>query len=84
MLPSRCRSWARNAELSTSHADAEEDYYAELELDDIPRGKYDFDVAGHYSRPDVFQLSVNENPQNPVSEHGVVNAFAEVHVTNEA
>jgi nitrilase len=27
---------------------------------DIGRGKFDFDVAGHYSRPHVFQLSVNE------------------------
>jgi nitrilase len=39
---------------------------AELDLDEIARGKYDFDVAGHYSRPDVFQLSVNERPQKPV------------------
>jgi nitrilase len=40
---------------------------AELDLDEIARGKYDFDVAGHYSRPDVFQLSVNERPLKPVS-----------------
>jgi len=38
-----------------------------LDLDDITRGKYDFDVAGHYARPDVFHLSVNENPQRPVA-----------------
>jgi nitrilase len=41
--------------------------HAELDLDDIARGKYDFDVAGHYARPDVFQLSVNDNPQRPVT-----------------
>jgi nitrilase len=35
---------------------------ADLDLDDIGRGKFDFDVAGHYSRPDVFQLVVNEAP----------------------
>jgi nitrilase len=63
--------------------DEETTLHAELDLDDIPRGKYDFDVAGHYARPDVFQLSVNENPQHPVSEHGLVNAFAEVHGTDE-
>jgi nitrilase len=39
---------------------------AELDLDEITRGKYDFDVAGHYSRPDIFQLSVDERPQKPV------------------
>ncbi len=35
---------------------------ADLDLDDIARGKFDLDVAGHYARPDVFQLSVNERP----------------------
>jgi len=39
---------------------------AVLDLDDIGRGKFDFDVAGHYSRPDVFQLIVNEAPMLPV------------------
>jgi nitrilase len=28
--------------------------YADVDLDDISRGKFDLDVAGHYSRPDVF------------------------------
>lgn len=27
---------------------------AELDLEDIPRAKLDFDVVGHYSRPDIF------------------------------
>jgi predicted amidohydrolase len=27
---------------------------ASLDLDEIPRGKFDLDVAGHYNRPDVF------------------------------
>jgi nitrilase len=39
---------------------------AELDLGEIGRGKFDFDVAGHYSRPDVFQLVVNEAPMPPV------------------
>lgn len=33
--------------------------YAEIDLGEIPRAKFDFDVTGHYSRPDIFQLSVN-------------------------
>ena len=35
---------------------------AELDLNEIPKGKYDFDVAGHYARPDVFRLHVNTRP----------------------
>ena len=30
------------------------------------QGKYDFDVVGHYARPDVFSLHINEQPQSPV------------------
>ncbi len=39
---------------------------AEIDLDEIPRAKYDFDVTGHYARPDVFRLHVNEQPMPPV------------------
>ena len=34
--------------------------YAELDMAEIVRGKFDFDVVGHYARPDVFKLEVNE------------------------
>lgn len=43
---------------------------AELDLDDIVRGKFDFDAVGHYARPDIFQLSVNEGAHLPVSTSG--------------
>ena len=33
---------------------------ADLDLDALTRAKFDFDVAGHYARPDVFSLMVNE------------------------
>jgi nitrilase len=39
---------------------------AELDMREITRGKFDFDVTGHYARPDVFRLQVNEQPQSPV------------------
>ena len=39
---------------------------AELDMNDITRGKYDFDVTGHYARPDIFKLLVNEAPTNAV------------------
>ena len=29
---------------------------AEIDLDEIAKGKFDLDVAGHYNRPDVFRL----------------------------
>jgi nitrilase len=40
---------------------------AELDRRLIPRGKYDLDVVGHYSRPDVFSLSVDTMPKHAVS-----------------
>jgi nitrilase len=43
--------------------------YATLDLAEVARSKFDFDVVGHYARPDVFQLVVNEQPANSVSYH---------------
>jgi nitrilase len=40
---------------------------AELDLEALPRAKLDFDVAGHYARPDVFSLTVNESAQHAVA-----------------
>jgi len=39
--------------------------YAELDLAEVAQSKFDFDVTGHYARPDVFQLWVNERPALP-------------------
>ncbi len=33
--------------------------YANLDLVEVARGKFDFDVVGHYARPDVFRFEVN-------------------------
>ena len=40
---------------------------AEIDLDRIAAGKFDLDVVGHYARPDLFRLEVNQAPQRPVS-----------------
>jgi nitrilase len=42
---------------------------AEIDLGEIARARLDFDVVGHYSRPDVFQLSVDETARQPVTFH---------------
>jgi nitrilase len=47
--------------------DGEDIVYADLDLREIIRGKYDFDVVGHYARPDVFLLKVDEGKKQPVS-----------------
>jgi nitrilase len=39
---------------------------AEIDLGEIPGAKYDLDVVGHYARPDIFQLHVNEKATPPV------------------
>ncbi len=52
--------------LAGPHFDGEAILTADLDLAEIPRGKYDFDVAGHYARPDVFRLYVDERQQNAV------------------
>ncbi|MFV2006170.1 MAG: carbon-nitrogen hydrolase family protein [Longimicrobiales bacterium] len=38
----------------------------DLDMGDVVRGKFDFDVVGHYARPDVFRLTVDEAPKAPV------------------
>ncbi len=40
--------------------------YADLDLGEVARSRLDFDVVGHYARPDVFQLIVDERPKLPV------------------
>jgi nitrilase len=40
---------------------------ADLDRADLARAKFDFDVVGHYARPDVFRLTVNESAAKPVT-----------------
>jgi nitrilase len=48
--------------------DEESVLYADLDMSEIVRAKVDFDVVGHYARPDVFQLTVNEQAALPVKK----------------
>ena len=45
--------------------DAEGMLVAELDLAEVARGKFDLDVVGHYARPDVFQLVIDDEPKPP-------------------
>jgi hypothetical protein len=49
--------------------DGEAILVAEIDRAQIVRGKYDLDVVGHYARPDIFQLQVDERPKQPVTIH---------------
>jgi hypothetical protein len=40
---------------------------ADVVLAETLRGKFDFDIAGHYSRPDLFTLRVDRRPQEAVT-----------------
>ena len=33
----------------------------------LPKAKFDFDAVGHYSRPDIFRLMVDDQPKPPVA-----------------
>jgi nitrilase len=50
---------------------AEQTLVTEIDLGEIVRGKFDLDVVGHSSRPDVFELRVNEREKRGIGEGGV-------------
>lgn len=39
---------------------------ATVDIDELVRARYDFDVVGHYARPDVFTLEVDERARQTV------------------
>lgn len=46
--------------------DKEEILIADLDMNMLAEARMDFDPVGHYARPDIFKLYVNETPQKHV------------------
>jgi nitrilase len=44
--------------------------YADLDRREVIRSKVDLDVVGHYARPDVLRLLVDERPKPPLTGEG--------------
>ena len=40
---------------------------AEIDMNDVIKARYDLDVVGHYSRPDIFSLRVDQTPRDGVT-----------------
>jgi nitrilase len=53
--------------LAGPNTDGEAILVAEIDRAQIVRGKFDLDVVGHYARPDIFQLHVDERAKQPVT-----------------
>jgi nitrilase len=58
--------------LAGPNLDSEAILIAEIDRAQIVRGKYDLDVVGHYARPDIFQLHVDERPKQSVTTHSEI------------
>lgn len=48
--------------------DKEDILIADLDLSLIIQSRFDFDVTGHYARPDIFQLIINEEKQENIKK----------------
>ena len=53
-------------ELAGPLYDKEDILYADLDLAQVVQSRFDFDAVGHYSRPDIFQLHVDERSKPSV------------------
>jgi nitrilase len=55
--------------------ETQEILYAEIEPRKLREPRYWFDAAGHYGRPDVFQLTVNREAHPMISTMGAANGW---------
>lgn len=40
--------------------------YADVDLDEVTKEKLSLDTAGHYNRPDIFELTIDDRPKEQV------------------
>ncbi|KAL3530350.1 hypothetical protein ACH5RR_009672 [Cinchona calisaya] len=59
--------YAKGAALAGPNYEGEAFIPADLDLGEIARAKFDVDVVGHYSRPEVLSLVVRSHPTRPVT-----------------
>jgi hypothetical protein len=62
--------------IGSGHTQQEGLVAATIDLNEISRGKFDLDVAGHYARPDIFRLTVDLAPKCVVSTENAAEQFS--------
>ena len=60
-----CRLWPGGKVLAGPIFYEEGILYADLDMEEMIREIYEFDIPGHYNRPDVFSFRVNEGSSSP-------------------
>jgi nitrilase len=52
--------------LAGPNFDEETILVGEIDRSQLAKAKFDFDAVGHYARPDIFQLVVDDEPKEAV------------------
>ena len=50
--------------------------FAEIDLDEIVKARFDMDPTGHYSRPDIFKLTINDEKRSAINFAENINSGA--------